>query len=331
MDPALKKRLIGASVMIVLAIIFLPMLFDGSGESIPGNAVPLDIPAQPQRDFETRVVPLDLPRPTAGVADAIGVPETSAEAAAPPAASTADSSLTTAAAPIEDPIAAIAAEAATRVDAVSGERVDNAAASSGTSVPASRPAKPAPAVAAATVTAPVVSASGRYLVNIGSYANVANAAQLETSLRAAGLAVRSDTVVLDGKSVRRLRLGPYATRAQADNARLKAKAARADIPASVIEIDDTPSADVPARTSARTGASAYAVQLAVLSDLGKANERRDALRQAGFAAFVEKLDTEKGSVFRLRIGPEAERADAEKIKIAVQQKFGGEAIIVDYP
>lgn len=330
MDPALKKRLIGASVMIVLAIIFLPMLFDGSGEPIPGNAVPLDIPAQPQRDFETRVVPLDLPRPSAGVADAIGVPATSAEAA-PVAAPAADSSLTTAAAPFEDPIAAIAAEAAARVDAVSGERVDNPAASSGATVPASKPAEPAPAVAAPTVAAPAASASGRYLVNIGSYANVANAAQLESRLRAAGLAVRSDTVMLDGKSVRRLRLGPYATRAQADNARLMAKATRADIPASIIEIDDTPSADVPARASARSGASAYAVQVAVLSDVGKANERRDALRQAGFAAFVEKLDTEKGAVFRLRIGPEAERSDAEKIKLAVQQKFGGEAIIVDYP
>jgi DedD protein len=327
MDPALKKRLIGASVLIVLAIIFLPMLFDGSGEPIPGNAVPLDIPAQPERDFETRVVPLDLPQPAAGVAEAIGLPSDAANPAPAPAAA-ADTTLATAPPPAEDPIAAVAAEAAARVDAVSGERVDNAEASD--NVAAVKPVEPAPLAAVPAPTS-TPTAAGRFMVNLGSYANVANASQLESSLRAAGLSVRSDALVVDGKPVRRLRLGPYATRAQADNARLKAKATRADLPASIIEVDDTPSVDVPARAVAPKGASAYAVQVAVLSDVAKANERRDAMRQAGFAAFVEKLDTAKGAVYRLRIGPEAERGDAEKIRAAVQQKFGGEAIIVDYP
>ena len=78
-------------------------------------------------------------------------------------------------------------------------------------------------------------------------------------------------------------------------------------------------------------ASAFAVQVAVLSDLGKATAQRDALRSAGFAAFVEKLDTEKGNVYRVRVGPEADRADAEKIRGAIKQRFGHDAIIVDYP
>lgn len=325
MDPALKKRLIGASVMIVLAIIFLPMLFDGSGESIPGNAVSLDIPAQPERDFETRVVPLDLPRPASGVAEAIGLPAGSPDPE-PASAPVADPGLATAPPPAEDPIAAVAAEAAARVDAISGERVDNVVA--GVSPAATKPVEPAPV---ATAPSPKPATSGRFMVNLGSYANVANAGQLESSLRAAGLSVHADALVVEGKAVRRLRLGPYATRAQADNARLKAKAMRADLPASIIEVDDTPAADVPARAVAPKSASAYAVQVAVLSDAAKANARRDAMRQAGFAAFVEKLETAKGTVYRLRIGPEAERSDAERIKTAVQQKFGGEAIIVDYP
>ena len=167
------------------------------------------------------------------------------------------------------------------------------------------------------------------MVNIGSYANAANASQLESALRTAGLAVRSESVNVDGKPARRLRLGPYATRALAENARIKAKGIRADIPASVIEVDDSPTADAPARDPARVGA--FAVQVAVLSDAGKANVQRDNLRAAGFAAFVEKLDTDKGTVHRLRIGPEADRADAEKIRAAVKQRFGFEAIIVDYP
>ena len=66
MDPTLQKRLIGASVLIVLAIIFVPMLLDGAEQ--PGSeTLPLVIPEPPERDFETRVVPLDV---TAG--DKIG-------------------------------------------------------------------------------------------------------------------------------------------------------------------------------------------------------------------------------------------------------------------
>lgn len=342
MDPALKKRLIGASVLIVLAIIFLPMLFDGS-EPVRNDNVQLDIPVPPQRDFETRVVPLDQPTPTTGVADAIGVP------ASPDSVASADTSLTTAPSVVDDPVAAVAAPSATRVDAVSGDTVGGPVTSA---TPAALPAlasdpvataptasmptetKPASAVAPskpAAVTAAPASASGRFMVNIGSYANAANASQLESSLRAAGLAVRSETLNVDGKPARRLRLGPYATRALAESARIKAKGMRADIPASVIEVDDTPAADAPARAVTAAGAVAFAVQTAVLSDLAKANAQRDTLRSAGFAAFVEQLSTDKGVVFRLRVGPEADRADAEKIRAAVKQRFGFDAIIVDYP
>jgi DedD protein len=332
MDPALKKRLIGASVLIVLAIIFLPMLFDGS-EPVRSDSVQLDIPVPPQRDFETRVVPLDQPVPSTGMADAIGVTE-------PIDSGGQDSSLTPAPVLTDEPVAAVAAPAAPRVDAVSGETVGGGETASNTASPAAptttTATAPAPVVTAAPApvvappaAAPVAAASGRFMVNIGSYANTANASQLESALRAAGLAVRSEGVSVDGKPARRLRLGPYATRALAENARIKAKSVRADIPASVIEVDDSPTADAPARDPARVGA--FAVQVAVLSDAGKANVQRDNLRAAGFAAFVEKLDTDKGTVHRLRIGPEADRADAEKIRAAVKQRFGFEAIIVDYP
>jgi DedD protein len=183
-----------------------------------------------------------------------------------------------------------------------------------------------------TTTSTASSSAGRFMVNIGSYANAANAAQLESSLRAAGLTVRAEVVTVDGKSARRLRLGPFASRALAETARIKAKTVRADIPASVIEVDDSPAADAPARSSAAAGtsASAFALQLAVLSDEAKANTQRDSLRAAGFAAFVEKLQTDKGMVYRLRVGPEADRADAEKIRAAVKKRFGHDAIIVDY-
>jgi DedD protein len=324
MDPALKKRLIGASVLIVLAIVFLPMLFDGS-EPVRSENVQLDIPVPPQRDFETRVVPLDQPTPSTGMADAIGVSDAIDS-------SQQDDSLAAAPVLVDEPVAEAVAPAAPRVDAVSGETVGGSTTPTDTATTQQPVATlPPPAPVAAAVAAPVAAATGRFMVNIGSYANAANASQLESALRAVGLAVRSESVNVDGKTARRLRLGPYATRALAENARIKAKGVRADLPASVIEIDDSPASDAPVRSPARAGASVFAVQVAVLSDVTKANAQRDSLRAAGFAAFVEKLDTDKGIVHRLRIGPEADRADAEKIRAAVKQRFGFDAIIVDYP
>ena len=323
MDPALKKRLIGASVLILLAIIFLPMLFDGD-EPARDASMQMEIPVPPERDFETRVVPLNQPTPSTAVADAIGVPST-------PETPPADASLSSAPVVVDEPLATVAAPPAERVDAVSGERVGSATNSSSTSAAATEPAAASVQPTAPAIAVAVPSTRGRFLVNIGSYANADNAARLESSLRAAGLAVISDVVNVDGKSARRLRLGPFASRALAENARIKAKTVRDDIRASVIEIDDSPSVDVAPTTAVRTGVSAFAVQVAVLSDATKANAQRDSLRGTGFAAFVEKLDTENGSVYRLRIGPEADRADAEKIRTAVKQRFGYDAIIVDYP
>src|SRR5438445_371964 len=49
MDPALKKRMIGAVVLIVLAIIFVPMLFNGRPPT-RNESVDLSLPAPPYRD-----------------------------------------------------------------------------------------------------------------------------------------------------------------------------------------------------------------------------------------------------------------------------------------
>ena len=51
MQDHVKQRLIGAITIISLAVIFLPLIFDGSGDSdLPG--VKLDVPARPQLIFD---------------------------------------------------------------------------------------------------------------------------------------------------------------------------------------------------------------------------------------------------------------------------------------
>ena len=61
MEPALKQRLVGAAVLIALAVIFLPMLIQGPAPESGIAEVPLDAPRAPQGEFETRDLPLVAP------------------------------------------------------------------------------------------------------------------------------------------------------------------------------------------------------------------------------------------------------------------------------
>ena len=63
MEPALKQRVIGAVVLIALAVIFLPMLIKGPAPESGASNVPLELPKAPGGDFETRELPLVTPGP----------------------------------------------------------------------------------------------------------------------------------------------------------------------------------------------------------------------------------------------------------------------------
>jgi len=328
MDPALKNRLIGASVLIVLAIIFLPMLFDGK-TGAESDLTRIDITEAPARDFETRVVPLDLPAAPGSVAAAAGVGDSPIQATGSDPSTDPATALPTAAAPLET-LTTVTAPSSKPADAMPEPIVPAATTATGPVTPAAS-AVDGRNAAAVTPAAPAASRSGRFVVNLGSYANADNARELAALLGKSGLSPGSEVLERNGARVTRLRLGPYATRGLAESARLKVRAVRADVPASISEIDDSPSGDVGTDKPPRAVSGAYAVQVAVLSDAARANQQRDQLRGAGFAAFVEKLDTAKGTVFRVRVGPETSRDNALKLKAGIKQRFGLDAIVVDYP
>ncbi len=67
------------------------------------------------------------------------------------------------------------------------------------------------------------------------------------------------------------------------------------------------------------GAQAWVVQVASLTVEKKAFELRDTLRKAGHPAFVERVKTAKGLVFRVKAGPVLEHAKAEKMKNEIKR------------
>jgi DedD protein len=63
---------------------------------------------------------------------------------------------------------------------------------------------------------------------------------------------------------------------------------------------------------AAKGAAGYVVQVAALNDPEKAKQMRDQIAATGVKAYTEVVPTAKGNVTRVRAGPFASRAEADK-------------------
>ena len=339
MESVTKQRLIGAVVLIALAVIFLPMLIKGPAPDSGVSDVSTKVPDAPEGQFVE--IPLDAVGdvPAGG---AVGLkPGTPAE----PSAST----------PVP-----LGAETA----------------------------------APATDTLPAAVAGGDYAVNFGAYATPADAAQMVAMLQKAQLPGFSEPATINGKPAYRVRIGPYADRAQAEIVRLEAVKLRSDVNAQVVALNASTTSAAPA-TSASTpqvaatatvatqplppepkpeapkpaapkpepakpvakaepkpvapapapkpapatpapapsapAATGYAVQVGAFSNAASATALRDKLRAAGFSAFVEPIRTDSGVQNRVRVGPVATRAAADQLKAQVAAKAGVDGQVRPHP
>lgn len=344
MDQPLKQRLIGAAVLAALAVIFLPMLLKGPDVHAPDPAeVPLSMPPTPGQDFETRELPLTVPEP-APAGGVLGM-----DNAAPAAPSTVPAGENAVPEGAVAPVAAPAVTAGT-VAATPGP------------APASAPM---PAVKPGSESA--ATGAGAYVVNIGSFASRANAESLASKLRAAGLPVLSESVKIATGDATRLRVGPYADRAAGEAARLRAQSA-ANVSGTVIALDAAPSRAAliapasapkpvvpkldaaksdPVKAAATTASTAtmpapapppaaaasagFAVQLSAPAAESDANALRDRARAAGLPSFVQRIETDSGVRYRVRVGPYADRASAEAALAGANAKLGTHGIVMRHP
>lgn len=321
MEPALKQRLIGAAVLVALAVIFLPMLIKGPAPESGVADVPLEPPAAPKDGaMETRELPLLEPAP-APDGGALAMPAAGDSAAPAP----------------------------------SGRAADD------------------------TATGAAASAAGDWAVTFGSYATAEDAARVVEALQQVRLPGYQEAYTNPaGRALHRVRIGPFASQAQAEAARVRAAAIRSDVKIQVIALDaaagageaaaassspapaappqavaaeplpsatpatakptaakpeparpaEPATADKPALAAAEVG---FAVQVGAFGDAAEAAKMRDRLRAAGFSAFTETVRTERGTLNRVRVGPVGSRAEAEQLKAQVTAKAGVDGIVRPHP
>jgi DedD protein len=300
-DSALKQRLLGAAVLIALAVIFVPMFLSNAPPKQDNATVNLDVPSPPERKFETRTLPVEAPSP----------------AVAPPADANKAG---------VNKVVTIDTHAPARTDA----RPEDAVTPAAPVKPEPKPpvvaeTKPAPAVATA---AP---AQGRFAVHLGVYADRAHADALVANVKKLGEPVYTEETDYQGKPALRVRAGPFADRAAAETARLKIKQAEPKVPGSVIESSEQPTADAPASALPANHAGGWAVQLGAFKSEAEANKLRDRLRGGGIAAFVDRNGAGDQALWRVRAGPYAERSGADNARSGIKQKFQVDGMIVTQP
>jgi cell division septation protein DedD len=307
MDAALRQRLVGALVLIALAVIFLPMLLDGKRE-IPTQQVDVDLPPPSSQimpgDQDVTVpaqrqsVPTPDPEPVAPV-----IPET--EISAEP--------------DIIDPLDSNAPAAS--AEPASSQPITRA----NESEPATRPEPPAQSAPPRFER----SEQGRFAVSFGSYGQESNAKNLVAQLSMAGLNAISEAVQSEGKTLYRVRAIGFANRTQAESARQVALARIRGTNASIVELPLS-SAEQAVRTPS-SGVKAWAVQVGVFSDQSKALQLRDRLRRERFAAFVENTQAANGAAFRVRVGPMTDEASARDIQRDLQTRLTIKSMVVTHP
>lgn len=351
MDTSVKQRLLGAAVLIALAIIFVPMFLSGPGPQPSSDTANLQAPASPDRRFQERTLSLDVP--PAGGAPAAPASATSAPVAAPEA--------------LADPNRITTVDTATAAKpepALEPAPIDTSPASPPVASPATVAIKPpAPAPTEAPVeksvdNLPGTAANGSFFVHLGDYGAKKNATDLVAALKKAGYAAFTETSSFGGKQTLRVRVGPFANRANAEATRLRISQTSVRAPASVVQNASDAKASEPAApksaaneptaskpvvpkpaTSASppapppsvTKAGGWVVQLNAFSDVDDANKLRDTVRDASFPAYVDKVTREGRTLWRVRVGPQADRASAEAVQVRLRERLKQDGVVVANP
>lgn len=224
-----RHRLIGAAILVLLGVVGFPLLFDNQPRPIAVD-IAIEIPDK------TKVKPLSSVPPVASAT----VPAT-----APVQASAAPASRA-AAGVVSAPPAATAskpvAKPETKVEAKPEVKPEAKPEAKPQPKPVDKPTEAAKAqalldgkdAAKKPEAAASAASAGRFIVQIGAYAEVLKAREARQKLEKAGIKTYTQVVQApEGKRIR-VRVGPFESKAEAD--KVAAKIKKLDLPAAILEL-----------------------------------------------------------------------------------------------
>ena len=196
MDQMLKQRLLGAIVIISLAVIFIPMILEGPDDELSPRTQ--NMPPPPTIDYETDVdLPVPAEPPEAGTSSSEEVPEQEVSAVLP------------------EPSESHPEAAASHAEATEKQGAPGEAAAASESAPAKQPPVKAPPRQASAV------GKGEWILQVGSFSQPANARSLQDRLSKSGYQVTVQSAKGADGAIHRVLVGPVSDRPAAEKLRDK--------------------------------------------------------------------------------------------------------------
>ncbi len=312
MDKALKQRLVGASVLIALAVVVLPMLLGGRPDGEVQKTQKIELPPQPSElDFQTRRYPIgeqpaeQIPKSEPAPVKALPTP---GPASGPQVETEPDT--------VPEQLAEESAPAEMDLEETAEEAVSEPA---GENVPETVVVTPLPSPVAATKD------PGRYVVQVASFGSLANANRLASTLRGYGYAVMLDSIKSDVGTLHRVRVGPFADEAEANGAVGRLRSQVSDVKPRIMDLQPDKAVQVsqPSDPMVR-----WVVQVGSFSDASNADNLVARLRLESLSAYQEQVTRSGTVIYRVRVGPFLERDDAIKADNLVAERLFIDGVVM---
>lgn len=330
MDKLLKQRLVGATILIALAVIFIPMLFDAPEDDMGDRQMRIEIPDPPSDRPPIRRMPLDpdasrtAPQDPAGdvrdrgAADAAGsmdrpsaqlVSEMEADRTMPPTQtpSEPDSGMEPESRAVED------------AEAMSSEP-ESAVAGRPASVESAR-SRPAPGSGFEALE------NGGWVLQVATFGVEENADDLVEQLTRLGHVASVSRMVRGQTTLHRVVTGPYATRRDAERAKGQVEQTVTGV-APVVR--GNPSAQESMEDGANRNAG-YAVQVGSFASRNNAVRLLGQLEDQDFDAFIHEDVSGRRTIWRVRVGVTPTRDDASELLSEIADRTALEGLVVSHP
>ena len=214
-----RQRLVGAAVLVVIGVIGFPIVFETQPRPIPVDIL-IEVPRRegappivmPAARLPAAVAASAPPSVAPGAVITESREEAGREVAAASATPAVDAGVKPAPKPIAEPPTAAVVEPAPKPAAADAD---------GSRARAILEAKPVTAATLATAT----SEAGRFIVQVGAFADAGAARETRLKVERLGLKTYTQVAATSSGNRIRVRVGPFGTRDEADRAMAKAKSA----------------------------------------------------------------------------------------------------------
>jgi len=309
LDIALKQRLVGASVIIALAVIFVPMIFNDSSPNL-NQSISIEIPDEPN-DLKHKVLSID------SHSDGENILQSNSQ----------DESIKINVAPIEKQesiLEVVNNSKSNTQQETNKEAITNQPTVEQTKVKIKQPIKPKQKPAqektnTSTKISTDESSKTRYRIKLGSFSQQKNAQQLKAKIIHGGYSavVEKDTATgLFKVFSQQLDSLPAAQAHTSKLQKLKLNIGKTNIE----KMNEQ--AQIAAELQLDTG---WILQIGSFSSKENALKLRNKIRVKGFVSFVDEINKNKQQRYRVRIGPFATREEAisEQNKIRKSMNLKG--------